>query len=1691
MSWQRNLDKQTKSVVLQEAATQQQTAARKPVVDPLITERIAYINNRAPWIPANSQLSLAKNYASDQAVDKAAELYSRNLNDDPSSAGQLTSKAQQYLLSGKVNDAVKAVAEGKPVDKNFFEESVDTLYGATKGVIRVAGAIGAAAPELVQNVASFINPFAERSYQVKDSLESFSLFQLLNNWDDQGSGFFIKEELQAQQSEAARKVRGLVNGSAFTIGRGAASVLQLPENSIWYTGVSGFLDFMVQLAVPDPTKYLVKGGKLLTVTAKNLPEATTALGAGKGIKEIVEFAQGVVPSLTKADAKTYREALLAEAGLGRSLTGLSLDVQKWDRFMSSNKTAVKAVQEIAAESDELEIAKKFNWRLSPDQVQKLAAANTVDKVKAELVGPYAIGASTLSTKITDIQTTFTANPGKWVTELKPLRNSRLLSQLPAKQIIINGDDSDRIAAVKNMYLSLKTAGATPETLSKFTKDALKKFRSTSTSDDQRDAYKLYENFLRETLTLNNVKTEVIDSLFERARRNREQLRMYMVDRMGQETDGGFMKVYGDMLKKNFPESVWNEFIEKSAELGEAKMGFARPMQLSQLFDRVQSLPDPRELRRLTLNPFFRETLETAFKTLKANDLDSEKKYARKLTPFTSRRRAVDVEEIIDEARYKEVSNKLAQLPKTKIKDPEVESTKKALQQELNSLTKVTTKRLRTGEQSVPIAILDGLQNAIWKPLTLATIGYIVRNAMDAQLRMAIGGKTGISHPGEYISLLLGETKSSNRLLKLAKQYDISTRERSILGEELTVRGPRLFGKDKTAENAAIREEWARLREEHAELLQLNMRRQGLNEIKGAQHLRATGDWRSVTKMDGNRVYAEAVLDTLRLINEDDIQKAAAQGMIFNLPEEQLINNMVVIADSGKNFRQINGIYERGVSFKSLEGEQVVGPGRSLTGLSPEARKEWLTEHVKNISYSNVKSSTGNLREVVFIAAFDRVPLGDKVVLKVNDVVRKFPNEDLKLGTFVKLKDDAEGIVVSLDDTEAMVQPIIKGSATGKETYKYNREAIKLINNADVDIDGIGKGLNPSYAKEIKTTTNEGKNWFQSAQEGLDKFTNLFFEELYGGKFVKTLERSPVFRKFYYEEISNQIGRLATSEAQILIGKLEKSAKNAGFGNDIGKYIGSQKVATKLKKIASTPGNGTLKASDLDDYARLVGVNKTKDLLYDASEKNNLEDVLRIIFPFVGAWREVAGRYASFMLEDLSRASRAARYSNLLHTSDPDGDGRGFWYEDPQTGDNYFKFPEIFGLPAALRAAGVKSFFEAPVQQLSQGMSWIPGLGPLAQIPASVIWKNSPDTSQIVQTLLPYGKTSFGLEGIASQINPLPRTATNLAGLLYSVIQPQDFEKNKTFGNSLKDVLRANYASGNYDFSTPEGFKKLEEDSIRDARTISIIRTLQQFVGPTSPQVGFQIKVQDKDIYVDEMVKIFSKMQEEDYDTAVPRFLNVFGDEAALYIGSKSESLVPGFEATPEFGNWELNNRDLINDYKSVAAYFAPPGSEFNFDVYRRQEEEGSRRKLSTKEMVTLAQNRIGSAKLRAARKMFGAFPSKAERDRLAAYRLKLHQEYPGFPAVAQFTVGEFENQLIDLREIIKDPRLANNEIVPYVKRYLASRDSLLAQEGLKGFDSVAAQPLAESLYSFGNQLAKENLAFDRIWQRLLSSEVEK
>jgi hypothetical protein len=240
-----------------------------------------------------------------------------------------------------------------------------------------------------------------------------------------------------------------------------------------------------------------------------------------------------------------------------------------------------------------------------------------------------------------------------------------------------------------------------------------------------------------------------------------------------------------------------------------------------------------------------------------------------------------------------------------------------------------------------------------------------------------------------------------------------------------------------------------------------------------------------------------------------------------------------------------------------------------------------------------------------------------------------------------------------------------------------------------------------------------------------------------------------------------------------------------------------------------------------------------------------------------------------------------------------------------------------------------------------------------------------------------------------------------------------------------------------------------------------------------------------------MTKVFQKMQEENYDTAVQRFLSVFGNEMALYIGSKSQSQIPGLEASREFGEWEFENKDLLSgEFKEVAAYFAPVGSELNFDVFNRQIQQGKRIKLTDDELIKSAQNRIGSSKFRAARKMFGPFPNEAQSVRLDAYRALLNQEYPGFPRYAQFEVGQFPNQIDKLKDLVEDSRVQDNSLTSVLREYLNTREIYLAQAGGKSFESKKATPSRMYMYNYGNKLAQENPQFDRIWQRLLIQEVE-
>jgi len=1672
--WEDHLDLASREAVSQGALNYANEKARPAVVNPLVTERISYINNRAPWLAPKTQVALAKSYASDFAVDHIAGLASRELVANPQQAyTQLKAPPRQYMVSPAAVQARINVGQGK---KDQDVSVLDRVYGYLKQTSRVVTAVGMSAAEGLNNAASLefedlgllnqvINPFyglsknAEgKNQNLKTALDSLSLWQLLSDWENQGEGFFISEDQMSRQAEAAREFRGTINGSAFTIGRGAAATTGL-DGDKWYNNISGFIDFGIALAIPDPNKYIVKGAKGITAGVK----AAQVASKGGDFVDAFTAAKGIVPLVSQTDATAFAKALQTEAGITKTLEGSSLDVVKWNNFMDNNNVAVGAVKSIIKTTRPEEILERFRGKISLEDAEAFAKAKNADEVKQVLIKQYAIGPRTLSNSIYDINPTITHNPGAFLVQRTPLKRSRLLMHLPERDIVINGDDQQRSASVLNMIKSIRNAGGNDDDIRKFSESAFKNFGAKSSADDQRDAYKVYESAVRVILERNGVGKEVSDLIFERPRFDMQKLRKYMTDRMGVETDNGMMKVYASQLRKHFPDTVYNDMLEKIAETGYEGFGFTRPMQLSELFDRVQTLPDIRELRRLTSNPLIAEAMGKVGLDFKATKV------------LTSKVRRIEVTEYLDEERAVQIKEELKGLyGKTRSNENNLKIGQ--LKDELSSIETKVDRFRYTGEANMGIAFLDTLQNSIWKPLQLATVGYVVRNAIDAQVRMAAGGASGfLNHPGEYISLLIGETKSANKLMKMAKKAGLDTMERSILGETLTASSKNLVGD---------------LRREHAELLGLDLRKQGLGASSMGTHLHRTNNWTLVSKFDGEN-YTRGVITQMRLAHEDDLRRAVARGRILGLDDEEIMQELLTTAKSGQNFSDIDGIYRRGVPFKDITGKEVFGPPVRLRQLDKTELDDFLRNvHLKPVVVDDVDNLTGGLQEMNFMIAFDRVPEFDKVFTKqIDDLIPKFPNEDLKAGSLIKNTDGTEGVITRLaDNGEATVVPVLAGSAS--KGFAGHKMAQRFVRNSPVTSGVAGDvGLPQRVSMEIVNVGRKDKDvWLGDIQDKMDSLTDKLFNELYGQKWVKTTERSPVFRKFYYETVLEQVGRLSKEEAEGLITKLKANAKKAGFGDDIGKYIGNSEAAERLMKVK---GTGNVTAAQLDDYARVAAIEKTKGLLYDASEKNNLEDILRIVTPFVSAWREVLGTYIGLMIEDPTVATRFGRFAGQLMNSDPDKDGRGFWYRDPQTDQMYFKFPAIPGMPSWVldKITGGSAFFEAPVSQLSQGLSWVPGLGPIAQIPASFLLRNKPDTSKIVQVLMPYGKVSKS-ETLTS-LNPAPPVATKLYGVLTSYFTNSEDQMNTTVAGAYIEVLRAKYSTGEYDINTEEGLRKLKSDTKRDAQNITILRAAQQFLGPTSPQVGMKVKAQGIDIYVDEMTKVFQKMQEENYDTAVQRFLSVFGNEMALYVGSKTQSQIPGLEASREFGEWEFENKDLLSgNYKDVAAYFAPAGSELNFDVFNRQVQEGKRVKLTDDELIESAQNRIGSSKYRAARKMFGPFPNDAQRARLDTYRAALNQEYPGFPRFAQFEVGQFPNQIKKLTDLVEDSRVQDNPLTPLLRDDVSTREIYLAQAGGKSFESKRATPSRMYMYNYGNKLAQENPQFDRIWQRLLIQEVE-
>lgn len=1673
--------------------------------------KLNQINYRAPWLAPEVQLSLARAGASTMAIDQVGKMAMQREMDSYEQK-----KAAIGILPRGVQEIYNAAGFVKRISSKTLQALVPGVAERTVGTVTdYAGALGQVSakplkyasrwslsalmmmPEYANTALGQV--VSGKGLDIPGMFHASTLATMLDNPEDQGEGWLPNRKIVEEQAARSRAARGTIYGSAFTLGRGVMSVGGIfKEEDLAYRYGSGIIDAIFNVVIPEPSKYITKGIKLAGY-------GISAVATGESIEALIKAGEpiaglkGLVPLLSEADAASLRKALgparqryLRESGLGMDVSGATYNALEFDKFFRTNPYAKKFVQKII-DTDDVGVIWEdiFDGKITSDMALKLKSAKNEDQVISALTSGWTFGDRTLKAAI---------GTYKYERSLvgSSIRKMRWFQQVPEEQIIVSGGDLDNQNSIINLVRSLRAGGADDADIKTFLNGNIEKNQMgaieafsklpSATPTARKNVMNVYKSYLRTYMKSAGVRKEVTEEILSGGEMTLDVMRTWLRNRQGIETDNGLIAALFDQFKENMDPALFNQMMD-GAGYTMRDVRLMQPAQLVDLLNRVQILPDTQQIRRLTRSPLFRKILSG----------EDGKQIIPKL-PITGRMpwRMVDVVPREQQALYNQLTDEVFRLEQTK--GParlNAQERIDELKDQMSAMTRQARRPVLTGEQRLTLAFAEMMQQRVWKLASLATGGYVVRNMLDAQVRMATGGVNQFKHPIDYIHAVMG------------KKYG-----QSLMGVEFTDLGAAAGrkavqeGRD-LAEAGVRRRVWERSNQEDVwedlrNAFMSTRSRHGWTSYDSVYHQRKTNSHVLVSRADGpkrypSRYHTDGVIQSAQKTQADEFQSRVALMLSSGKNEDEIVEELIRFMDNERThaFRATNALFADGIEFyDKLDDAVQKFPSVNLLQLKredPDFYRSILDAYFRHVVVANVKTNTGNLDEILFLFAHNSVgDLANSRVIASGAFKMKNPKDRLAIGQKRVIDIDGvetKGIIQRIEGDNVTFVPILsENAATAGRNGLGSKEARRIIERQKLWDETSKKGLAFSYPREQMLRYRSGGQYDsldEAVFNAMDKATGWWFD--FYDTASRKLEKSVVFRQYYYDEAIKHIDQLSYEEGMKLYAEIyEKS------GGNIRKYIGESNLPGRdkvTKAIESLPNRkgitGTLTVEELDEYARFVGITRTKELLYDASSRNNFQDALRIVAPFENAWRDVLGRYISLAIEDNINIYRQFHkvYRGFAE-ADPDRDGRGFIYRDPSSGEQMFTFP-LSGSIAKL-FTGINAPMSAPLTRLSQGIGFYPALGPYASFAVSQILPDVPKYDKLKELLLPFGEVSF-TEAVNVTPSWLQKAAPAISGMLTNQVY-----MNTTYGNTYMETLRAlSVNTDRYNLSTEEGVTRLMADARQRAQIITLMRAMGQFTGPASPAPEFKIPTKRGDKYVDALLQELRQFEQEDYDSAVDKFLDLYGDDLVLYTSSKSRAIAQGLEATQEFGVWERENQDLINQFPDTAYFMAPRGGgEFSFTVWQRQLQEGTRKKFTDREMIDFAQNRLGSVKYRAARRMFGPNPSEPQRDALRAYREYLNEKLPGFPKRAQFEANKLANDIDQMWKMVNDPRLANNQVAQLTKRYLSQRNELMKTQDLKSFQSKKALPARSALYSLGEALANQNPEFDRVWSRFLAQEVD-
>lgn len=1587
---------------------------------PELAQNISSVYKRANFLRPTQVLPLAKANASPQTVDFANE-----------QAAKLTT----------------APPEEDP--KAWWRKA---FYDPLKKVSRYTFAALNIFPEAVQNIAANVANEAPSD----NFWKSTSIGTLIGDDEKAGDGFFMGGEAAQLQAERARKYRGTIDEegkTAFTVGRASAKLI-FDEDSTAYNILSGAIDAAVNIGA-DPT--LLFGGKI-----KALREARYAIpDSAVEVAKVLKATEEAAGDISKVNQAWNGSKFLTWWGTNKAAQRVERNIQKIvDEFgvfrkELDNIPSGLSPQEVANRRGEIlrkidvkrnYLAHRIRSEIFDGTVTHETALRFIDGGEGNQVGKIVaeaanrLGGAGATGEIGLFPTDIRDLPGAQRQLVKKFAEAtvyrvpkigrtieRLAQYAPESVISVKGTPSDRFRAVQNIERLLGVIG---EKLPKSKLEELVGRAAQAYSLETGTPTGIYEirNVVKDAVaSVLKDGYDVPDSAIKKLMADYDEqftkLRTRISTEMGTNPGHSYMRALIDngLLDE---ESVIRQVVGRESgitRIEDLDAKIVSPTVLSELLNTVQVLPDARVLRRLASDPFYKRTLSAI----------SGGKLKGGLT-YTAE-----------------------------------------------------------GQNRFLVELVENLQTNVWKPMTLMNPGYIARNILDGQFHVALSGDNSLkgmfNSPINWFMFVMNKKATESVLGESLVSGRKAARASALAGQEASSRAQELFFEA--------------------------MGRNSLGVVgdptNAANRVIADGNYAFVDRLTNPENHTLGILDQLRMVFTDKVLRRAMNGKTSIHDYSREVDDMMKYLDENPQVRKdIVALAKKGYLFGKENGKAArIKPMMNRFEDEELMLRTWIRTEV----FGRVDKWKG-APEMRVIAQHNMIPYIDPAHSRtiVDDIIPTQEVRDSILsftgkpgeGTVFRGPDffGSEGVPIDYVVTGVTKKPVmVNGKLVEREVWEsvpvirdetvwgkfhdpfnmrpYNDLAINVINKVYGSADNATNQLIPATTGYVVRTNPNDAKGMAAVGAKWRQTTNLFFNTIAGSAMEK-LEKSPLFRQYYYKYVTENADLLSPKEFTRMVDNIRAGAQRLGMSESA--YIGgNRKAFDQLLAMASkATGEGTV--DQLNQWASNRAFISMKGLLFDAAQKRNVDEVLKVIVPFGAAWREVIGKYAGQFAADPTNFRKVERVFTGATNIDLENDGTGFFYKDPQTGQYMFNYP--LSDKASQLFTGLTSPLVAPVKGLSVGLTFMPGIGPVGQIGANAILPFVPKESDFRKVFLPYGTPGTSIMDFTP----------GWGRKLYDALEANPDKMDSIYAQTYVETVRALNASGDYDLSNVNDKEKILNDARGKARILSIFRAFNQFLGPASGTTKFELDTKQGDVYMAHLVKDFQKMQAEDYDTSVQRFLDTYGDDMLLYVSGKSKSDIAGLEPTAEFEQWAKQNKSAMNKYKEVAGFFAPGGADFNFQVWKAQVDKGQRERLSASDIIDQAQLMVGSAKFRQARLKYGPYPNREQQAWLREYRKALHAELPGFPEVASFNPSEFPKMIDQLYKATLDPSLADNDVVTAAQIYLDRRDSAIAQAqaaGLVGLSSRSAAPLRQYLASIGEALIQKYPDFKRLYEQKLQAEL--